>query len=484
MSKCDIDINFDRSDRVYRGGEIVSGEVLVRVNKDINSNGIILSHYWRTHGRGNVTTGLKHTIPLCESQPLQAGEELRLPFEFVSELWPLTYRGNFINLDHYVHVGVDVPWAIDPKHAEEFIVIAGQRPPQFTGCRSDLIDLKKQNAKDSKSGGIGLVLKLGLGVLMLSLLAALGMLAIFLVPIAICFGLIYWFRKKAISGRVGNVDFTTPVIVVSPGEDWPCVLEFTPRKTFRINEISAQLLVQEIATSGSGTNKTTCRTALFDEKQIVLPAGQLTAGELVSEHLQIPLPDSDAWSLDVSDNKIKWTIDVRIDIPRFPDWSQKTTLQMIPARFLQGSATNTAPSDSSGPISFDKASNTFADHATIEETAPATVFELVSAINNADRYGNERTQVISAVGGQTFGIAVIVDRTSTTLEFAESVRPEHQQGRTILGKLAGTDQDVQLFTRQHNNAAIDAIARDEVWESQATVAKWDSLYNRLVMLEV
>lgn len=484
MSKCDIDINFDRSDRVYRGGEIVSGEVLVRVNKDINCNGIILSHYWRTHGRGNVTTGLKHTIPLCESQPLQAGEELQLPFEFVSELWPLTYRGNFINLDHYVHVGVDVPWAIDPKHAEEFIVIPGQRPPQFTGSRSELIDIQKQQAKDRKSRRTSLVLKLMLGVITLSLLAAFTVLAFILVPLVICVGLIYWFRKKAVSGRVGKVELATPVVVVGPGEDWPCVLEFTPKKTFRINEISARLLVQEIATSGSGTNKTTFRTALFDEKQIVLPAGQLTAGELVSEHLQIPLPDCDAWSLDVSNNILRWTIEVRIDIPRCPDWSQKTTLMMIPTSFLQDGPTETAPSDSSGQISFDKASNSSADHATVEETAPATVFELVSAINNADRYGNERTQVISAVGGQTFGIAVIVDRTSTTLEFAESAGPEHRQGRTILGKLAGTDQDVQLFTRQHNNAAIDAIARDEVWESQATVAKWDSLYNRLVMLEV
>jgi hypothetical protein len=53
-----------------------------------------------------------------------------------------------------------------------------------------------------------------------------------------------------------------------------------------------------------------------------------------------------------------------------------------------------------------------------------------------------------------------------------------------LGTIAGTEQEVQLFTRQHNNAPVDAVARDEVWESQATVDKWDSLYNRLVMLEV
>ena len=37
MSKCDISIKFDRPDRTYRGGETVSGEVHVQVNKDITS---------------------------------------------------------------------------------------------------------------------------------------------------------------------------------------------------------------------------------------------------------------------------------------------------------------------------------------------------------------------------------------------------------------------------------------------------------------
>ena len=126
MSKCDIQILFDRSDRTYHGGDTVSGEVIVQVNQDISCNGIILKHYWSTHGKGNTKTGEKHTIRLSETQPLQAGEELRLPFEFQSELWPLTYRGTNINVDHYVHVAVDVPWAIDPKHSEEFIVRPGE----------------------------------------------------------------------------------------------------------------------------------------------------------------------------------------------------------------------------------------------------------------------------------------------------------------------------------------------------------------------
>lgn len=341
MSKCDIEIQFDRSDRTYAGGDVVSGEVMVRVNQDINCNGIVLRHYWGTHGKGNKRTGTKHELQLCHSHPLLAGEDLRLPFEFQSELWPLTYRGEHINVDHYVHVSVDVPWTIDPKHAEEFVVVAGQRPDQFTGDRSEVVELKAIE-KEKSLGPIGTVIGYVLvSGLVLFLFAASAMLAFemrfVIVPIVVITGLIYWIRKTAISGRLGEVTIKTPIVVVGPGEHWPCEISFTPKKTFQINEMSARLLVEEVATAGGGKHKTIHRHTLLDEKEIFVPEEQLMAGEPFSKQFQFPLSDTDAWSLDVDDNKIKWTVDVRIDIPRFPDWSHKTTLQMIPATFLDDS---------------------------------------------------------------------------------------------------------------------------------------------------
>ena len=480
MSRCDIEIRFDKSDRTYAAGDVVSGEVLVRVNKDISCNGILLKHYWKTHGKGNTVTGTMGKIQLCESQPLQAGEKFRLPFEFTSELWPLTYHGEYINVDHYVYVAVDVPWAIDPKHAEEFIVLPGQVPLHFTGDRSQVIELKDEK---SASVNTSLPVKIIFGLVVLILVTVLVIFIPLLLPFAVIAACMYWVRKKAVSSRIGEVTIKTPVVVVGPGEDWPCELSFTPRKTFSINEVSARLLVEESATSGCGTNSTTHRHTLFDEKEIILPAGQLTAGQPFSEQVRVPLPDTNAWSLNVSDNTIQWTMDVRIDIPRFPDWSHKTTLQMVPGKFLSGGP-EVSPQGDSAPVPFEKSADTPDAGPVAEEPAAATLFEVVSAISNANRHGNERTQVISAVADTTFGVAIIVDRVSTTLGISGDTSEEHQQGRTVLGTIAGTDQAVQLFTREHNNAAVDGVARDEVWESQATVTKWDSLYNRLVMLEV
>lgn len=482
MSKCDIEIRFDRSDRTWHGGETVSGEVMVRVNKDISCNGILLQHYWATHGRGNTDTGTKHDIRLCESQPLTAGEELRFPFEFSSELWPITYRGHYINVDHYVHVAVDVPWAIDPKHSEEFILLPGDCPEAFTGDRSEVIELQDDAGSNTELGLIG---KLLIGVILIVLLGVLFMFAAILLPVALIGGAIYWIRKKAIAGRLGDVEISTPVAIVGPGDSWPVGLAFTPKKTFRINEISAKVVAEESATSGSGTNSTTHKHKLYEEKQIIVPAGQLVAGEQFAEQLQIPLPDTEAWSLEASDNKVQWTVDVRIDIPRFPDWSHKATLQMIPAAFLQQEPRSTEDVDTAGgTVPFDDPPATTDVADSVSDSPGRTIFELVSEINSQDRYGNERSHVIEAAGDQPYQVSIIVDRISTTLGLTGELDPEYQQGRTVVGTIAGTEQEVQLFARQSQNAAIDAVARDEVWESRAVVQKWDSLYNRLVMLEL
>ena len=154
---------------------------------------------------------------------------------------------------------------------------------------------------------------------------------------------------------------------------------------------------------------------------------------------------------------------------------------MVPAEFFHDAAA-TVPSTTLETV---QAGDPAIDSVVAEPlTASAsTIFELISAIGQADRYGNERSTVVSKADSQVFDVALIVDRVSTTLGLSDVVGEEHMQGRTVLGTVAGTDQEVQLFTRPANNTAVDAIARDEVWESRTTAKKWDALYNRLVLLE-
>ena len=90
MSKCDITIEFDRSDATYHGGETVSGTAQVTVNKNLTSRGITLSHFWKTHGRGNTDTGEIHEKILATDAQLVAGETFSFPFSFETKLEPIT----------------------------------------------------------------------------------------------------------------------------------------------------------------------------------------------------------------------------------------------------------------------------------------------------------------------------------------------------------------------------------------------------------
>lgn len=495
MSKCDIRITFDKSDRTYRGGEKVTGEVHVQVNKDIRCNGILLTHYWRTHGRGNTDQGEKHQIKLADMAPLQAGEELHFPFEFTAELWPLTYHGNYIYLDHYVHVAVDLPWAIDPKHEEEYVLLPGRRPPEFTGARGEIVEI--EGKKSGELSGLPKLLLYGfLAIIMIMLSLAFVM----IVPFLLIGGGGFWIWKKMIASRVGEVDLKIPHVVVGPGENVPLELNFTAKKTFPINGITIRIECKEAATSGSGTNKTTHTNVVHEDVQTLRPAGSLTQGEEVHENVLISIPDSDAWSLDKGSNDITWSIEARIDIPRFPDWSKTTNIQLVPLEFLDDAGPATSPPAVSGP---DKSSfatpippPTYAEVGeTWDESADGTaedsyagedmgpLLALLDRIEEAGRFSNERTEIAEAAEGHTYDVAIIVDRVSTTFGFSGDDE-RFETGRTVLGRLVGTDHEVQLFTVRDNNAALDDTGRGEQWQTLCTVKNWDTLYDRLVLLEV
>jgi hypothetical protein len=325
MSKCEISIEFDRPDRVYRGGETVAGRVRIRVNDDFNCNGIKLTHFWKTHGRGNTDSGERCQQQLAEGRQLRRGETLTFNFSFSAEREPVTYRGHYINIDHYVRVDIDVPWAFDLKSEEEYLVRPGKPPANLSGPPGTT------KPKAGSSPGIKIIL----AVVFVVILIAAAALMMVLVPLLLLVGLGFWIVKKMIASRVGEVELIAPKVMMAPGDSWPMELRFTPRKTFAVNAITVKIMGQEAATSGSGTDATTHRHTLFEESHTLHPADTLMHGKPFYRQGAITLPESDAFSFESSSNKVQWWAEVRIDIPGFPDWSQKQALQLVPREFLQ-----------------------------------------------------------------------------------------------------------------------------------------------------
>ena len=504
MSKCDISIKFDRPDRTYRGGETVSGEVHVQVNKDITSNGIHLTTYWKTHGYGNTDSGGGHGETLADKSQLTAGQTMTFPFSFVADRQPMTYHGHHINVDHYVKVAVDVPWAFDPKAEEEFILVPGERPPEMTGKRDEIIDFTPETPTQLTAG-----CKTALYILLAVMLLALSVVLIWFLPIALLVLGGIWVRKKMLASRLGEVELKTPHLLVGAGEDWPVELKFTVKKTCQINGIQVKIRCRESATSGSGTNKTTRRHTVLERVHNLEPATQLTAGELFDKSYGVPFPETRAYSLDEGSNDIVWTAQVRIDIPVFPDWTNKQTVQFLPAEFFDDDGTEQAVSDpvaatpdparstsdpvdaapdpwlAEAPSDFSAEPPSAEESAAVPEptTAPSQsspLLPLVEQIRAADRFGDERERIVESWSDRELDITVEIDRVSST--FSSDAAEAYRNGWTVTGTVAGTEQAIEVLTPA--DRSVDGLGRGEQWPTRIVVSKWDSLYNRISALDV
>ncbi|MEJ7593432.1 MAG: hypothetical protein WKF77_17970 [Planctomycetaceae bacterium] len=488
MSKCDLRIEFDRKDRRFIGGETVTGRVYIRVNESVRSSGITLTHQWRTHGRGNVASGTKETIELESARSYSPGEEHELSFSVLSPSHPVTYHGTMINVDHYVSVQMNVPWAFNPKAEEDYVLVPGEPPAHFVGSRNEIIALTPA------AGTSSIVGKVVLGVIVAVLLLVVAAFALFLLPVILLIAGFIWFRRKALAGRLGEVKLSIPHVVVAPGEQWTARIQFQPRKQFRINSIGFTLLGKESATSGSGTKAKTHTHKILEQKLVVRANDMLTAGEPVSEEFTFAFPPTDAFSLELSDNKVQWTATVRIDIPAFPDWSKTQPIQVVPESFLRNltdaplitSADRDAslpgtPNTSLAPPVTASESLESDDEESPESVAQeisSNLLQLVATLNAAPRHGNARGDMISHAADQILDAAILIDRV-TSLMGAPVKDPRYEYGKSVTGTIDGTDQAIQVITLESQNNEIDDLRRGDIWQTQIMLIDWDSLYNRI-----
>ncbi|MBC7964594.1 MAG: hypothetical protein H7Z17_01615, partial [Fuerstia sp.] len=432
--------------------------------------------------------GPKETVELEAARSYSPGGEHVLSFSLLAPAHPVTYHGTMINVDHYVTVQMNVPWAFNPKAEEDYVLAPGEPPAHFVGSRNAIIALTPA------AGASSIVGKVVLGIIVAAVLMAVAVFALFLLPIILLIAGFIWFRRKALAGRLGEVKLSIPHVVVAPGEQWTARIQFQPRKQFRINSIGLTLLGKESATSGSGTKAKTHTHKILEQKLVVRANDMLTAGEPVSEEFTLAFPATDAFSLELSDNKIQWTAIVRIDIPAFPDWSKTQPLQIVPESFLRnltdtplmsssdsGASVIAPPNTSlSPPVS---ASETLASEeaesseSAIQETS-SDLLQLVATMNAAPRHGNARGDIVSNAADQIFDAAILIDRV-TSLMGAPVSDPRYEYGKSVTGTIDGTDQAVQVITLESQNNEIDDLRRGDIWQTQITLIDWDSLYNRI-----
>jgi hypothetical protein len=107
---------------------------------------------------------------------------------------------------------------------------------------------------------------------------------------------------------------------VNSGESFTGHFEFTPKVNTNINGIHWTIRCTEKCVSGSGSNRTTHTHEVLRKEITLMEAGQLVSGKPHHYELSFAVPQTAPPSLKFTDNELTWGSQLRIDIPRWPDW--------------------------------------------------------------------------------------------------------------------------------------------------------------------
>ncbi len=453
MNRCDLSIEFSHADREFQTGEGVRGQVHVVVNKDLRCRGLQLSCFWKTHGRGNTTRQNYYQQMLFQGN-WQEGETYTYPFEFQPPLAPLTYHGRYLNIDHYVAVRADIPWAVDPRGEEEFMWRVGREAPK---------PANEEPVLDAGGGcgrRFGLLLAGLLGLLTV-LLPALGMGIWFLLlalPAAVL-AFLSW-RSALAERKLGAVQWGT-LGTAYPGETLPALLQVGPLGNVKIREITATLVGVESVTSGSGTDAKTHTHELHREHQIIASAPVTRRGTVLELQPQIRFPDIDAFTVNLPDNTITWSLTLAIRLVGWPDWVQRREVILV------GRPRST-------------------DHAPLSPQLQQLASpDLAGLTRQLIRMGNDSSlidEVLANQGQQLIRYTLPVDRVLATV--SDFTDPAYVNGRTLQGRLVESDIQITLQLPARYNPALDQLTIGDLWSGSAAALDWDPVQKRLTLLGI
>jgi hypothetical protein len=463
MAKCDLSIDLDEPDRVYRPGETVTGTLHVLVDADVRCKGLEIQSGWRTHGRGNVARGTTETVTLFSGE-WTAGQRESYRFELSVADWPPSYHGNYINVDHYVDARAKIPWAFDPKASAEF-VMRPTSPPQTDG---------DQQVTEIR-GCFGTAIA---GFILIAILMAFGAVTIglaanpwiALVFAAIAAPIVLFLVGKFLLPRwlLGNVEAELQTPQVAPGGKVRAKLAFRPKRRVTINRITAELTGSEVCISGSGSNRTTHRNKFFSDVHVLQEAATLRANERQDFEFEFPVPDDVPYSFDLNDNDLNWTVELRVDIPRWPDWTKSLKLQVYP----DGGES----ADSSGRHRVAEAD---ADPGWQNEppSEDSITFAETAAHLWSVREDDEQVDLlVDAVTGLTFDIDTQIER---RLLYSGPEDPDvYPDGYAVWARYIDPPLPLALYVPHELGDEFEQAGSDN-WTVRGTIIGWDRRHGRL-----
>jgi hypothetical protein len=395
-----------------------------------------------------------------------AGENHEYRFELPIADWPPSYHGHYLSVDHYVDARAKIPWAFDPKASEPFPVVAT--------CGPDDATISK-NATEVK-GIVGCILSavfLAFVAGFCVMFAAAGPFALIFMLVPLLGGIWWFFRKFLPKYLLGDVRCEFSVDHVSPGGTATGQLVIRPRKNVSINAITLHFRAREQCVSGSGSNRTTHTHVFLDRLETIQSSTTLTAGQERRFPIDVTIPPDAAYSMELTDNKVIWSTTLRVDIPRWPDWTKEIPLMVLPSGD-RGSGSGRLAKEF--PFAVPAALVVEESGAVPPGDRPITFDETA---NHFWSVRNDRAQVemlADAVSGLSFEFQAEIER--RLLYTGTEDTDGYEDGYAVWARYPDPPMPLVLYVPHELADEFEQMGRD-VWQGRGTVVGWDSLHGRL-----
>lgn len=333
MANVALQVVVDRPDGLYQAGDVLNGVVQLSAQEAATLTELQVRVEYRTSGRGNraqgAGTGGEKPQVLAADMTLEPGLNQAYPFSIRLPQGPVSYVGNYINLNWQVVAEAKLKgWFNDVKHATAIILAAARLTPAQQG----VVPVNPQLQASLANVGMGCAA----AFLGLFALAGLGLMTVGLVTLGsdvslpmligglLLAGSMGYFtyrvmRNQLARARLGQV--TVQLVPPEPvlGQPLTCRVMFTPRRHVMLEEVSFRLIAREIAVSGSGTNTTTHTHILREDAQALALHEQLTPGNPCAYEATFETGAGWPPPFQVVSNRLVYDVRVKVS-QRGPDW--------------------------------------------------------------------------------------------------------------------------------------------------------------------
>jgi len=340
-----VEIKLSNLDTTFVPGQEISGEVVVHSPPaEHKREPASLECRWHTHGRGNRDAASVSQDILVDEREDPDGT-LRYPFKVRAPQGPFTYHGKNLNVEWMLRAEIPIAWAIDPKAEVGFGLVPGADPGSPPPELIERFALLEQS-KPSRNMGCGIaaglfftilpLMHLTVGITLfregapgvLSLVFSIVPLIFMGVGLAIIFlSMRNWLAQR----KLGAVSFELDPPRPHLGEELRCRLHLNPHQKTRINEATMKVRCEEVCVRGSGTNKQTFRTTLYETATPLIDGTMDLEPNLpMTRRAGVVIPPELPAAFNASDNQIEWTCEVHVDVAGWPDWLDKRQMLVWP----------------------------------------------------------------------------------------------------------------------------------------------------------